>query len=102
MIKTRKLIVFVGITIIVIMGIFPPWVYVDESKVEHPMGYGPIWKPPVERHHESAELFGIKLQVNLQSQSANSIDMLKLLMQIAIVCAVTGGALYLLKRTTVS
>lgn len=98
--KTQQLIVLTGFGIIVLMGIFPPWSFVDESKVTHFMGYSPIWKPPVNRSHESAEIFGVKLQLNLQSEAANSIDFSKLLMQIAIVAVVTGGASLLSKQAS--
>jgi hypothetical protein len=93
--KTQQLIVIIGFGIIVLMGIFPPWSFIDGSKVTHSMGYAPIWKPPVNRSHDSAEIFGLKLQLNLQSQAANSIDFSKLIMQIAIAAVVTGGAVAL-------
>jgi hypothetical protein len=98
--KTQQLIVVIGFGIIILMGIFPPWSFIDENKVPHSMGYAPIWKPPVNRSQESAEIFGIKLQLNLQSQAANSIDFAKLVMQIAIVALVTGGAVLLFKRAS--
>jgi hypothetical protein len=100
--KIQQLIVVIGFGIIVLMGIFPPWSFVDENKVPHSMGYAPIWKPPVIRSHDSAEIFGLKLQLNLQSQAANSIDFSKLVMQIAIVAMVTGGAVFLFNRASTS
>jgi hypothetical protein len=93
------LVVLVSFVIIVMMGIFPPWSYVDESKVAHSMGYAPIWKAPINHSSESASFMGFKLQVNLQSQTANTIDFAKLMMQIAIVALVSGGTVALLKRT---
>lgn len=75
--KTQQLIVLIGFGIIVLMGIFPPWSFVDQSRAVHSMGYAPIWKPPVHRSQESAEIFGVKLQLNLQSQAANSIAQIR-------------------------
>ncbi len=98
--KTQQLIVLLGFVLIFIMGIFPPWVFVDENKVGQPMGYAPIWKPPVERHQESAEFLGIKLKLDLHTQTANTIDFARLLVQIAIVFAVTSGAVVLAKKAS--
>ncbi len=98
--KAQQLTVIAGILLIVLMGVYPPWVYVDEQKVTHPMGYAPIWKPPVSSQQNSAEILGLKFQLNLQTQKANTIDLVRLLMQIAIMAAVTGGALFMLKRAS--
>lgn len=99
--KTQQLIVLIGMALIFLMVIYPPWLYVDDRKVEHPMGYALIWKPPVERQQDTANLFGFKLQLDVQTETANTIDLLRLLMQIAVVCAVTGGAVVLLRRSKV-
>jgi hypothetical protein len=96
--KTQQLVVAIGFAIIVLMGIFPPWSFVDDNKVSHPMGYAPIWKPPINRSHDSAEVFGMKFQFNMESQAANAIDMPKLMMQIAVAAMVTCGAAFLFKR----
>jgi hypothetical protein len=98
--QTQQNIVLMGIIISVLMAIYPPWVYVDDNKVAHPMGYALLWKPPVERHQDSAELFGIKVALSVQTKTANTIDLFRLLMQIAAVCVITGGAAVVLKRTT--
>lgn len=99
--KTQKLIVLFGIILISLMGAYPPWMYIDDRKVEHPMGYAPIWKPPIQRQIDMAEVFGIKLELDAQTQAANNVDLLRLLMQIAIVSVVTGGAVFLLRRASV-
>lgn len=96
--STQQLIVCIGTILAVAMVLYPPWVYVDDSKVQHPMGYAPIWKPPTEREHDTAQLFGIKLQLDVQGQKANAIDLLRLFMQIAVLSAVAGGAVVLSKR----
>ncbi len=98
--KTQKFIVLVGIILIILMGVYPPWLYIDEGKIEHPMGYAPIWRPPIERHHNTAELFGVKLQLDFQDKTANTIDLFRLFMQIAVLSAVTGGAVVLLRRAS--
>ncbi len=97
--KTQQLIVFFGLILVAAMGAYPPWMYVDDEKVAHPMGYAPIWKPPVVVQRDSANILGFKLQLDVQTQAANNIDMYRLLMQIAILSAVTGGAVLLLRRT---
>jgi hypothetical protein len=99
--KTQQIIVLIGVLLISLMILYPPWVYVDDHQTQHPMGYAPIWKPPIERHQDTAELFGFKLQLNLQTHTANTIDLFRLLVQIAAVCAVTGGATVLLRRASV-
>lgn len=96
--KTQQLIVLAGIILTVLMIIYPPWNYVDESKIGHPMGYAPIWKPPIERQTDSAEFLGIKLKLDVQTQKANTIDFARLMMQIGIMFAVAGGAVFLLRR----
>lgn len=99
--STQQFIILIGIILAVGMVLYPPWVYVDESKVQQPMGYAPIWKPPTERHQDSAQLFGIKLQLNVQGQTANSVDLAKLFMQIAILFVFVGGAVMGSKRGSV-
>lgn len=96
--KTQQLVVLAGIILVFLMGIFPPWSYVDEGKAGRPMGYAPIWKPPVERQTDTAEFLGIKLKLDVQSEKANTIDFSRLIMQITIMFAVTGGAVLLLRR----
>jgi hypothetical protein len=98
--KTQQIIVLIGIALAVAMALFPPWSFVDENKVSQPMGYAPIWKPPVNRHQDSAEIFGIKLNLDLQTQKANSIDLGRLAIQILLVAAVTAGAVVLLKPSS--
>lgn len=97
--KTQQLVILLGIIFVCAMALYPPWIYTDDNKVGHPMGYGPIWKAPVERQHESASVLGIKFQLDTQAQTANSIDMMRLIMQIGIMALVTGGAVMMLKKT---
>lgn len=99
--KIQQIVVLLGLGVLILMCVYPPWVFVDADKVQHPMGYAPLWKPPVTHSQNSAELLGFKLQLNVQTQAANNIDLLRLSMQIAILAAVTGGAVFLLKRAPV-
>ncbi len=96
--KTQQIIVLVGVFLFFLMSAFPPWVYVDDHKVEHPLGYAPIWEPPNEVHLETVEAFGIRLQMHLQRHATNTIDLLRLFMQIAGLALVTGSAVVLTKR----
>lgn len=97
--KTQNQIAFIALLIISLMGAFPPWAYVDQDKVSHPMGYAPIWAPPVQRQHDSAEILGFKLEMDVRTQTANSIDWLRLLTQIAIVSGIAGGAAIFTRRS---
>ncbi|MBY0547556.1 MAG: hypothetical protein K2W95_09705 [Candidatus Obscuribacterales bacterium] len=99
--KIQKIVVLLGLGALILMCVYPPWVFVDADRVQHPMGYAPLWKPPVTRSQSSAELLGFKLQLNVQTQAANNIDLYRLLAQIAILAAVTGGSVFLLKRASV-
>lgn len=100
MYKTQQLIILTGITLIFLMGLYPPWVYIDSNKVEHPMGYSLIWKPPINEQQVKAQLFGITLQLDTKTQTANTIDIVRLLLQVAVLSVVIGGAVVLCKKTT--
>lgn len=97
--KTQQMVILVGVIFVCAMALYPPWTYIDDSKTSHPMGYAPIWKAPVERHHDSASLLGIKFNLDTQSQTANSVDLMRLLVQIVIASVVTGGAVMVLKKS---
>jgi hypothetical protein len=96
--KIQQIILFTGLAVIAAMTLFPPWSYVDDNKVNQPMGYAPLWKPPMEQHQNSANILGFKVQLNLETQKANTIDLGRLAIQYALVGAVTAGALALCKR----
>ncbi len=96
--KTQQIIILVGILAVIAMGLFPPWVHVDEDKVAHAMGYAPIWSPPTIRQRDSANIFGLKLQLDIRSQTANSLDIVRLLTQFAVLSVVVGGAFVLTKK----
>lgn len=99
MYKTQQLIILTGITLIFLMGLYPPWVYIDSNKVEHPMGYALIWQPPANQQQVKAQMFGITLQLDSKTQTA-TIDLVRLLIQIAILAVMIGCAVVLCKKTT--
>ena len=96
--KTQQIIILVGLLGVIAMGVYPPWVYVDEDKVAHAMGYAPIWSPPTVRQRDSANIFGLKLELNVRSQTANSLDIVRLLTQFAVLSVVLGGAFVLTRK----
>jgi hypothetical protein len=96
--NSRQAIIVLGIAIIALMSIFPPWEYIDDKKVGHSMGYAPVWKPPVVQQHDSASIFGIKLELDIGAKTSASIDFKTLLIQIGILSLVIGGAAALLKN----
>ncbi len=98
--KQQQIIILVGIVFVIAMGVYPPWVHIDEDKVSHAMGYAPIWSPPTIRQRDSANIFGLKLQLDVRSQTANSLDIVRLLTQFAVLSVVVGGALVLSKKAS--
>lgn len=96
--KKQQIVIVVGILAVIAMGLYPPWVHVDEDKVAHAMGYAPIWSPPTIRQRDSANIFGLKVELNLRSQTANSLDIVRLLTQFAVLSVVVGGAFVLTKK----
>ncbi|MCC7531418.1 MAG: hypothetical protein IT342_23145 [Candidatus Melainabacteria bacterium] len=96
--KNQQLIILIGLLVTLAMGIYPPWVHVDEDKVTHAMGYAPIWKPPTIRKRDSAEILGFKLELDVRSQTANTLDIARLLTQFVVLSVIVGGALVLTKK----
>ncbi|MBA3993678.1 MAG: hypothetical protein C0469_09135 [Cyanobacteria bacterium DS2.3.42] len=98
--KQQQLILLVGLVLVIAMGLYPPWVHVDEDKVTHAMGYAPIWSPPTIRQRDSANIFGLQLQLDIRSQTANSLDIVRLLTQFGVLAVVVGGAFVLSKKAS--
>ncbi len=40
--KQQQLILLVGLVLVIAMGLYPPWVHIDEDKVTHAMGYADL------------------------------------------------------------
>jgi len=81
----QRKILLVGIAVIVLMGICPPWKHTFKYKSinsEEPAGYGLIVYPPSAEGYGPAG-YGIK------------IDFSRLLIQWAVTAAVTGGGVLL-------
>jgi hypothetical protein len=98
--RTQQFVVLVGAIFTMTMIVFPPWLYVDDNQASHPMGYAPIWQPPVVREQENANIFGFKLQLDVQSRKANTIDLLRLAMQIAIIAGLVTGAAVVTRKAS--
>lgn len=94
----QQTIVLICILASFIMVLFPPWTFTDDQQVAHPMGYAPIWKKPVTVEHDTADFLGFQLELNRKTRAANSIDLTRLMMQVAILFAATGGAIFLMKQ----
>lgn len=97
MAKAPQLVVLLGLAIILAMAIYPPWSFVEDNKAR-PMGYAPLWNPPVEHQENNANVFGVKMQLGVQHRKANAIDLWRLAGQVAIAYSVTTGVFFLLRK----
>ena len=90
----KSIILISGLVIMVAMGLYPPWVYQDRDGKQVPMGYSAVWDPPQQKIDKKGNIFGFKFDVEVGIMKANSINMVQLLMQEAMACAITfGGAM---------
>jgi hypothetical protein len=96
--SAQKAILFIGCLIIAFMAVYPPWLYVEPDEAPQPMGYSFIWKPPSQEREAHLNVFGLKIETDLEPLTANKIDVAKLLTQCAAVVAVSAGAALLLRR----
>lgn len=94
--KAQLTAVIMGALVMTLVGLFPPWMIVQAGEPTLKMGYAPLWKPPIQRHVSRADLFGIKIEVDMEPLLANSIDWAQLLAQWASIGAFTFGAVVLL------
>ena len=88
----KSIILISGLVIMLAMGIYPPWNYQSGNGKQVPMGYGFIWAPPQEKIDKKGNLFGFKFDIEVGMMKANSIDIVKLLIQEAIAAGITFGA----------
>ncbi len=86
--KTQQYVLQAGGALIFLMFFYPPWLYVDEHKVGHSMGYSPIWKAPTEK----------TTSLTVPIQTANNIDFNILFLQGALLCVMAVGACFVLQR----
>lgn len=87
--KPHKVTMLLGITIIVLMGLYPPWIYYTPSHplgapIETPAGYAFIFNPP--SPERAGRMHGV------------SLDIKRLLVQWSFVGIVTAGLAYILRR----
>lgn len=80
------------------MAIYPPWIYTTESGESQDMGYGFIWSPPKIQRDASANIFGLKLEVNMGDLTANSINVPQLGLAEFIAFAVTAGLAFVTSK----
>jgi len=62
--KKQKKFVVIGVAVIILMGLFPPWTYTYNYKTAYskqPAGYGFILEPPKKK--KQAMTYGIELDV---------------------------------------
>jgi hypothetical protein len=92
MTRFQSIISAMAVMIIATMLLIPPWKHVDGSSVD-PMGYGPIWQPPVASRQEGVNIFGLKLSVQ-DTEQANAIDWQRLLSQCGAVIIIAGVGVF--------
>lgn len=86
----RRIVIFAGLAIIVLMGLFPPWTFTFTSQgiySEEPGGYFSIVSPPTKK--EDSPRHGVK------------IDMSRLIVQCAITVSAAGLGLLVTGRRIV-
>lgn len=93
--KRQKIVIIIGMTLIFLMGIMPPWIYTHNLSVsglsvhdEKPAGYGFIFRPPSPENTGMG--FGLR------------IDSVRLIFQLGMVIALVFGFLALLKNQEAS
>lgn len=81
----QKIILWLGIAVIVAMGLCPPWVRPVHSPsfgaVRQDLGYSPIWQPAIQKRVLREETYSLH----------GSIDFQRLGVQWAVVAVITGG-----------
>lgn len=85
--KNQKIVIMIGLIVIVLMGVVPPWVYtfsLQGSRSKYSAGYSPIVSPPPRQADHPA--YGV------------SLDISRLLMQWALVGMVAGGLVLIFKE----
>lgn len=96
--KKQKLVLWVGIVMITLMGAFPPWVSVDNIpnsniKRTQPIGYEWLWTSPTLwrrdplYHHARV----------IDTSKGMAIDTSRLYVQWAVVALITAGLIYTFK-----
>jgi uncharacterized membrane protein SpoIIM required for sporulation len=84
--KRQQIIITVGITLFILMGLFPPWKYTLSAPSlyrERPAGYALIFFSP--KPEKNAEAYGVK------------IDISRLVIQWIVLIAVIGFGIFIMK-----
>ncbi len=89
--QMQRVILCVGIAMVAAMVAYPPWQIVDSSGAKHNLGYGFLWNPPVEEVKGHANIFGLEINVNLDTRRANSINLVQLLLEVGGAAVVVAG-----------
>jgi hypothetical protein len=97
--QTQKIVILIGLIVMVGMVVYPPWTSVDEEGKASSMGYGFLWQPPEVNNEARGNIFGIKINIQLKSTRANSLDYGRLLMQEGVAALVIGGIFALAGKT---
>jgi len=83
--RKQKIILWVGIGLIVAMGLFPPWIIPVRSTpfgtIRRDLGYSPIWEPATAKRVIDQKTYSYH----------GSIDFQRLCVQWVIVAVLTGG-----------
>jgi hypothetical protein len=96
--QAQKVALLIGCLVIAAMALYPPWLMVEPKEPPYSMGYSFIWNPPSQQRDARMDIFGIKINVDLEPVQANKIDFQKLFTQFMAVAIVTGGVVLLLRR----
>jgi hypothetical protein len=86
----QQVALWAGITLLVVMSLFPPWaeiVNLEGRRIERPAGYTSIFEPPQPTSESEA----------WRRWTSMRIDFSRLLIQWVIVTVVTGGAIITLR-----
>jgi hypothetical protein len=89
--KNKQLIVTAFFVLTFLMIIFPPWNYVDSHNASESIGYGAFWQPPLEKIPGPMPGVPQTQTYVAPPRTANTVDGLKLLLQIVLLAAVTAA-----------
>lgn len=98
--QMQKVILCVGIVLIAAMVAYPPWQIVDSSGSKKNLGYGFLWNPPVEEVKGHANIFGLEINLNLDTRRANSINLAQLMLEIGGAAVVIAGLMAVTRGKT--
>ncbi len=96
--QAQKVALLIGCLVISAMAIYPPWLMVEPKEAPYSMGYSFIWNPPTQPRDARLDIFGIKIEMDLEPVAANKIDFSKLFTQFGAVAIVMAGVILLLRR----